>query len=255
MKYASLRHGLQIALCPSINGGGGILPDLSGRNYHGTLHGMSASAYVTGRKGRALTFDRVDDTISTSCPGIVTPSRSVSVWFKTSVNLTNGNYATISRWGTATTFPADIGKDFQVLFGTDANFGTNGIGISQYGDGVAVAGFNDGQWHHGAFMSIGSTYFVYVDGILRASKVMTTNAEAGTIRLGGYTASSLLFSGEVDDYRAYNRYLTETEIRWLNREPGFGLRPEPTSVFFGAQLFNAAWARNSNVILSPVGAA
>lgn len=255
MTYAHLRQGMQLSICPSINGGGPIVPDLSGRNNHGVLNGMGADAYVSGPKGRTLNFDRVNDWVTTSCRGIVTPTRAVSVWFRTNLNLTLGNYATISHWGTANTFPADIGKDFHVLFGTDANFGTNGVGVSQYGDGVAATGFNDNQWHHGAFISIGTAYFVYIDGRLRANKVMTTNAEAGVVRIGAHSTSSLLFAGQLDDYRAYNRYLSEYEIRLLASEPGIGLRPERRPVFFGAELFNPSWARNSNVIISPVGAA
>jgi hypothetical protein len=44
--------------------------------------------------------------------------------------------------------------------------------------------------------------------------------------------------------------MSAEEIRLLNAEPGIGLKPERTSVFFGAQLFNAAWAKNSNQLIS-----
>lgn len=253
MKYASLRYGLQLALCPSINGGGGIVPDLSGRGNHGVLTNMDANDYLAGPKGRVLDFDGVNDQLNTTCPGITTIARSVSLWFRTSTSYTLGTYGFLLRWGTAATFPADQGKDFAVVIGNDAQLGTNGFGVTQYGDSVGVTGLNDGAWRHAYIESLGSTYSIWIDGRFRVSKSMTTNATAGTVVIGA--AYGLPFLGQMNDIRAYSRTLAAQEIRLLASEPGLGIRPERASVFFGAQLFNAAWARNSNVIISPVGAA
>jgi len=223
-RYASLKHGLVGCWIPSVSGSGFLLPDLSGRGNNGVLTNMASDDWVSSQYGRALDFDGVDDFVPTTAPGVTTVNRSVSVWFRSSVNLSNGQYATLVRMGTATSFPADIGKDFQVLFGTDANFGTNAIGISQYGDAVAATGFNDGRWHHGYFEAKGSVYSIYLDGVFRTSKTMTTNATAGTISIG--REYSFSFLGQLDDIRIYNRALSESEIRLLASRPGIGLRQD-----------------------------
>jgi len=206
------QSGLVLHIDPSnprcYPGSGSTLFDLSENGNNGTL--TNGASVITNRAGRALDFDGVDDFVPTTAPGVTTVNRSVSVWFRSSVNLSNGQYATLVRMGTATSFPADIGKDFQVLFGTDANFGTNAIGISQYGDAVAATGFNDGRWHHGYFEAKGSVYSIYLDGVFRTSKTMTTNATAGTISIG--REYSFSFLGQLDDIRIYNRALSESEI-------------------------------------------
>jgi len=101
---------------------------------------------------------------------------------------------------------------------------------------------------------------MYLNGSFAWSGTTSINPGAASVwsigRSGAYVGpGGTYFSGQLDDQRLYSRVLSPQEIRLLAQEPGIGLRPERTSVFFGAQLFNAAWARNSNVILSPVGAA
>ena len=205
--------------CPSLNPafGGTRLWDLSGRQNWGTLTSMANDDWVVNGGKLALDFDGSNDHVTTTCPGVTTRGRAVSVWFRTSVLLGSvGQYAGIVRWGTATSFPADAGKDFAVQFGNDANFGSTGFGVSQYGDGIGVTGFNDGRWHHGYIDSAGSLYSIYVDGVFRASKTMTTNATAGTVTIGRNTYGGVeYFPGQLDDIRIYNRALTATEVRQL----------------------------------------
>jgi hypothetical protein len=68
--------------------------------------------------------------------------------------------------------------------------------------------------------------------------------------IGDRTALDTPFGGLADDLRVYRRAMSIPEIRLLATEPGVGLKPERASVFFGAQLFNAAWAKNSNQLIS-----
>jgi hypothetical protein len=205
--------------CPSLNPamGGARLWDLSGRQNWGTLTNMANDDWVVSGGKLALDFDGSNDHVTTTCPGVTTRGRAVSVWFRTSVILSSvGQYAGIVRWGTATSFPADQGKDFAVQFGNDANFGSTGFGVSQYGDGIGVTGFNDGRWHHGYIDSVGSLYSIYVDGVFRTSKTMTTNATAGTVTIGRNTYGGVeYFPGQLDDLRIYNRALTAGEVRQL----------------------------------------
>ena len=258
-RYASLRQGLVGAWCPSVQrcGGGFRLPDLSGYGNHGTLTNMDPGTdWVASGSGLAIDFDGSNDRVATTCPGVTTNRRAVSVWFKTSLTLSNAQYAGIVRWGTATSFPADNGKDFGVQFGNDANFGSTGFGVSQYGDGLAVTGLNDGTWHHGYVDSVGSLYSIYIDGVFRTSKTMTTNATAGTVVIGRTSYGGVeYFPGQLDDIRIYNRALTRSEIQLLyTGGRGVGLAPERIKHRrkTTAAAFKAAWARRQQHIGSGV---
>jgi hypothetical protein len=57
------------------------------------------------------------------------------------------------------------------------------------------------------------------------------------------------WDGQLNDVRIYNRSLSIPEVRLLALEPGIGLKPEATSVFFGAELFSAAWLAKSSPII------
>jgi hypothetical protein len=243
--------------CPSIDATGSLLVDRSGRNNHGTLTNMDpASDWVVNGGKLALDFDGSNDHVTTTCPGVITRGRAVSVWFRTSVVLSSvGQYAGIVRWGTATSFPADAGKDFAVQFGNDANFGSTGFGVSQYGDGIGVTGFNDGRWHHGYIDSVGSLYSIYVDGVFRTSKTMTTNATAGTVTIGRNTYGGVeYFPGQLDDIRIYNRALTAGEVRQLYNV-GRGNMPLRRRRRYAGQAaggFKAYWANRQHLIGSGV---
>jgi hypothetical protein len=245
------KRGLVVALCPSLGATGFRLQDRSGRNNHGTLTNMASTAWTTSGGKGALSFDGANDNVTTNVPGVITVGRAVSVWFLSSATYSNGNYGFLVRWGTAANFPADSGKDFSVAFGTDANFGNSGIGISQYGDSVGVTGFNDGNWHHGVFMSFGTLYSIFVDGLLRNTKTMVTNATAGVVSIG--TAyGGFFFNGQLDDMRIYNRALTAPEVRQLYiGGRGFGLLPERPRhrSKAAAAAFKAYWARRQSQLI------
>ena len=244
------KRGLFGAWCPSLGSTGFRLLDRSGRGNHGTLTNMASTAWVTSGGKGALSFDGINDNVTTNVPGLTTTDRAVAVWFRSSATYANGNYGFLVKWGTAASFPADVGKDFSVSFGTDGNIGTNAISISQYGDGVGASGFNDGNWHHGVFMAQGNAYSIYIDGVLRNSKTMTTNATAGIVSIG--TAyGGFFFNGQLDDLRLYNQALTPPEIRQLYlRGRGFGLLPEqPRQRAKAAAGFKPYWHRRETQII------
>jgi hypothetical protein len=193
----------------SYPGAGTTWFDLSGNNNHGTLTNMNVPAcYVKTYGGRALNFDGTNDYVNNVGRSPSTDNRAFSCWFNFSQVLSNGNYRAIYSAG-ATNF----NSTFQVLFGTDANFGSTGFGASQWGDGVAASGFNDGVWHHGLILNIGSLWQVYVDGLLRASKSMTTTKVSYPAVIGMSDNFSAYYLGQLDDVRVYNRALSLAEIR------------------------------------------
>ena len=78
----------------------------------------------------------------------------------------------------------------------------------------------DGEWHHVAGVYNGSNRYLYIDGDVDASDAETgslgTNTFAVTIG-GTLRADSLArtWVGQIDDFRIYDRGLSETEIRVL----------------------------------------
>lgn len=245
MSFSSLRDGLVLALCPSINGGGGIVPDSSAQMNYATLNNMAANSYESYHRGVSLLFDGTN--------------RFVSVPHSPSLNVTGACCLTFWIRGNDTSN--------KVIFEKGVNlslvFQPNGPNQLYYINGNAgpanvsnlVTSFLDGNWHHVAALFDGVSRFLFVDGRqLHTDSLSPASANTEPFVIG--SRSGLFpFIGSLDDIRVYSRVLKEHDIRLLASEPGIGLRPERSSVFFGAQVFNAAWARNSNTIISPVGAA
>lgn len=149
------------------------------------------------------------------------------------------------------------------------SFGTGG-GARDIRSSSEVLGVN--RWHFVAFttpdqLATASEVKLYVDGV----QVSTTDVSTGTFgvantlvaantlnvgRRPGNGGLDLHFNGLVDCTMLFNRVLSSAEIRLLATRRGIAYeRSKRRTVFFDAAFFNPAWARNSNVILSPVGAA
>lgn len=251
MKYDSLRYGLQLALCPSINGGGGIVPDLSGRNNHGVLTNMDATGYKTYTRGVGLNFGGVDDFVScgqiTSTPG----NSTVACWIYMPSLATAGIQFICGNSNSAgaviETHLETFNNSFGPLWGSGPYYrpGPN-LGISA------------NTLYHVALLRYGTTGAwtaeIYLNGVSSWSGSTSINPGAADVwsigRTGAYAGpSSTYYAGQLDDQRLYSRVLTPHEIQLLASEPGIGLRPERTSVFFGAQLFQTAWlAQHRNII-------
>lgn len=267
MKYDSLRQGLVLAICPSINGGGGIVPDLSLRGNSLALQNMDASDYPGSEVGRVLDFDGTNDEATRSIRGTLQTTYE-------------SNFFTVATWCLVRSFSnspaiwslADYTGSMNVdsgliefnntgsqLYIKSANESIGFTGARTYTLDVAAV---TNRWHRIVFCKCGSgdNGLLYFDGRLQTSYTGTLQTTifgsvVQTHRLASYSSNVVPLNGQIADHRVYSRILTEHEIRLLATEPGIGLRPERTSVFFGAQLFNAAWARNANVVISPVGAA
>lgn len=254
MKYASLRDRLVLAICPSVSGGGGIVPDLSGYNNHGTLNNMEAVDYVSYQRGVACNFEGTNNNIQTSTSFCLTNQFTLSLWMRSS-NISQPNTYLFSALDSSLADNA-----YSIIYG----FVSQRV---EFYAGATIGGFRtnsqitiaDTNPNHLAYTYDGRQMLSYLNGQVvntNSFASATLNAPNGPLYLGNFGPSfARFFNGLLDDARSYQRALSSQEIQLLASEPGIGLRPERTSVFFGAQLFNAAWARNSNVILSPVGAA
>lgn len=262
MRYVSLKDGLVLAICSSLSSGGGIVPDLSGRGNHGTLFNMDATDYPASQYGRALDFDGANDYVSS--PNIILSqdaSYTACCWARMP-NVTDAERrAFLETAGSSPTFTVSLAWGNDGFSGRNNKFQafTETTTDPQVTFATSTTSPLANVWYHVASRVDTATdqISIFVNGIEEASTSfagLLTKAGSG-INIGTYRlADSRFMEGMLDDVRLYTRPLLSQEIQTLASEPGIGLKPERTSVFFGAQLFNAAWARNSNVILSPVGA-
>lgn len=242
MRYANLRDGLVLAICPSVSGCGGIVPDLSGRGNHGVLTNMDAADYVSYHRGVALDFDGSNDFVNCGILGV--SSGAVCMWLRFTWAADSRIFSN-NGTGTSVDGAARVnGSNVEVWSGRTSNWRTLWTAAAT------------STWYHFAFVYAASAVTLFVNGQQQSTASAEFDFVTSRLEIANrFEGNGQTFQGQQDDFRVYRRPLAQQEILLLASEPGIGLRPERMSVFFGAQLFNAAWARNSNVFISPVGAA
>lgn len=172
----------------------------------------SVSGYETGViNDFAASFDGSGITID-GYNGITGNNpRTVAVWVKTTNTARQG----IATWGNSGTFSRNT-------------FVVNGNGTVRFeyqgGGQNSTTTVNDGAWHHIAYTYDGANIKVYIDGVLDFTRPETriNTGVAGdrqiTIGSEGASDGSLTFrpySGAMDDFKLYNRALTDAEITAL----------------------------------------
>lgn len=261
MRYASLREGLVLAVCPSISSGGLILPDLSRLNNHGVFDATGTSFDTTSRGVGLQLGQRVTEFNTVPING--TNDFTVSIWTNLSANQSASDQL-IPVFGQKGSMAASAGWMIYYWYG-GANLGrwmhstANGSSASEIL--TSLAANTQGSLAHivmrrsAAIANNGDFYINAMQYLLATSSTIRDVSTSSRLRIGADSNTFRVANQTILDARVYSRLLSEAEIQLLASEPGIGLRPERTSVFFGAQFFNSAWARNSNYIISPVGAA
>ncbi|MFM7536111.1 MAG: LamG-like jellyroll fold domain-containing protein [Acidimicrobiales bacterium] len=195
-----------------------VATDVSGSGDTGTLTGMGGTAErVVGRFGSGLRLnatDADDVVLDGSLGSVLDGDVTVSVWFV--------------RDGRA---PIDGGGDRIVELATADGAGlqivldpSSGLRLHDSGGPSTAAGtatdFADGQWHHAVGVRSGSTYLLYVDGVLVGSTVGTvpTYRRLAVGNSARRTANEA-FAGVVDDVRVYARALPASEVAALTTRP------------------------------------
>ena len=83
----------------------------------------------------------------------------------------------------------------------------------------------DGNWHHLAGVATPEGMKLYMDGVLSATHLASTNPLAGSdvtydrqndFYVGRHSNNaSYDFNGEIDDVRIYNHPMTDSDVAWL----------------------------------------
>ncbi|MHC4595426.1 MAG: LamG domain-containing protein, partial [Planctomycetota bacterium] len=190
----------------------GNTSDSSGNGLHGTV--MGNPTFVAGKVGQAISLRGLNDFVEiTGYKGILGPNAvTVTAWISTTSTTTGA----IVGWG-----PNSSGQ----RFGFRINAGRLRIehaGGNLQGD----TNVNDGGWHHVAVTVQASAtishpdVLLYLDGIDDSRPTEDPdvfNLTAGEdVRIGSRPSNNdRFFMGLIDDFRIYDRALTQEEIAWL----------------------------------------
>lgn len=185
--------------------------DRSGQGNHGNLAGQISTSTATGRLGQALSFDGVNDKVTSADLGLNT-NATYTLWIKPNTNFGTSGAGVFDTKPSAvgairifghTGSPAqlcwDIGGNSPNQCGADA-----GYGISDWTN----------QWHFLAVaLSAGNVTTLFVDGLNVGTVSNSVSAASNTFEIGFYNTN--FFNGVIDDVRAYNRVLSNSEINQL----------------------------------------
>ncbi|MDY0402585.1 PKD domain-containing protein [Sulfurovum sp.] len=191
----------------------GNTQDSSLNGNHASGHGIS---YVDGLTGKAAQFDGNYDYVSLN-ESTKTPYLGVSAWFNTtSTKSGKDNIMMLIR---LRNYGYVINLNAGGPYGKVAGWVSINNTSSSYSF-TSPGSYNDGEWHHVVMNYSSEGFELYMDGVLLSKQSHHTN---GAIYGGGggYSIgrdgshSSDYYEGLVDEFRIYNRALTENEIREL----------------------------------------
>lgn len=161
--------------------------------------------WIDGVRGSALEFDGTNDA-RTEDPITPPDVGAVSMWFRS-----DGTPASRQRhWG--------VGADFEMWQDTDGLVSMD-VSTDGYQGGFITTEPLDtaGRWYHvvAQYSSDDDSYEIYLNGQLHKSGVSTwdiTQQPANHLTFGTRTGNTQRFSGALDDFRLYNRWLSSKEI-------------------------------------------
>ena len=180
--------------------------DSSGSALDGALSGPARTA--SGRFGRALTFDGVNDLVSaTSTAFALTGDVTLEAWVQPTVAGTT--------WRTAVFKERTGGMSYALYANTDTSRPTGQVYTTGEMDARGTAALPLNAWSHLAMTYDRSAVRLFVNGVQVASKAsaLALAGSTGPLRIGGNTIWPEWFNGNLDEVRVYNRALSAAEIQ------------------------------------------
>jgi glucose/arabinose dehydrogenase/regulation of enolase protein 1 (concanavalin A-like superfamily) len=184
--------------------------DSSGNGYHGTLVNMNAAtAWVPGVDGGAISFDGLNDYVSTAFTGQL-PNWTVAFWVKSPAAPTD----------TVETSVMYRGLNFHHHWNHPQPDSRNAITLSVGGVSyfATFGPLQPDTWYHLAGTYDGEVLKAYTDGVLteaNAAPYGPPDAEIKPLLFANHNNNGSFFNGTVDEARLYGRSLSPQEIRSL----------------------------------------
>ena len=191
--------GEQLWLCPTINNS---TDDISGNGNNGTFSGMSINNDADGKHYYQGSSDSDSLTGTFSTPFAV---RSISFWVSSSFTGSSSFHMLDSVSGSNKFSDSRWNKRYRVVVdGVTGNYATTYI--------------NKNVWHHVVltYDPNSQTSSVYINGVLDGQ----TTGVTGTTTTDSYEIGAVLIYSRYDDLRAYDRVLTQGEIKHLSSKRG-----------------------------------
>ena len=227
-------------------GTGSTAADSSGNGNDGTL--VNNPTRVNGKIGNALSFDGVNDYISTTNSPSLNPADEITIiaWVKPSVTPQTGWNKIIAKPFTSRTSPwqqyALTLYDAHFVFELNAGGSKSGV--------HSTAPLVNNTWYHVAGTYNGSEMRIYVNAVLNGTLLKSgviaeysTNVHIGA---GIYSdAQEEYINGTIDEVKIYNRALDADEIM-ADYEKGLEDKTPPASIsnlqnFTGTTWINWTW--------------
>lgn len=226
-KYPRLANGLICWLSgEDIPASGTKLTDHSGKNVRSILQGNTTSTQGRISGSRSIVFDGNGDFINIVQPSQINLKQSaltVAFWFK---------FTNASALATESIFSLRGAKSANNSFDIYRASGTNQVIADFYADTDVTSPqvINNTNWHHFIVTFNGGqttgTRRTYIDGVLLSQ---TTNGRTWlnystvpTTCYIGNNSDNNYFNGQLEDFRIYNRELSQSEIKLLY---GTGTQP------------------------------
>ena len=233
--------------------------DESGNGNNGTVNGATLTTDRFGVANGAYGFNGVN------CCGTPDPVQEIVV---SNQILNLGQNFTISCWMSSST----VGKFHQCLFNSINHPGfavefnsehvvgklTYALGTGNSWDVLYAPGtstsFQNNTWYHVVFIKNGTTYALYLNGVLDGTTTVGASAnytQNAAIRFGSIGGGNEVFKGSLDDYGIWNRALTSTEISGLQNAtasttpppaPTLAVSPPSTTICAGSSTTLSATA-------------
>ncbi|MCT4580776.1 MAG: T9SS type A sorting domain-containing protein [Flavobacteriales bacterium] len=193
----------------------GNADDASPHQRDGVVYGATLTDDRFGRPNNAYLFDGVDDYIFIGSDNYsVIDKLSMSVWIKTS----SPSYQWIAGkyiWQEDAGYHLVTDDSKLIIAGRDGN--SVPININSY------TNVTDNTWKHIVATIDGSVWKIWIDGVLtRTYDSQHNNSDyrsTANLEIGRYFATSTqYFDGVIDDFRMYDRALTEQEVEILYNE-------------------------------------
>lgn len=220
VKYPRLSNGLIFWLSgEDIPASGTKITDHSGQNIRGILQGNTTSTQGRFSGSRSIIFDGTGDFINIIQPSQINLKQSalsVAFWFK---------FTNASALATESIFSLRGDKSTGNSFDIYRASGTNQVIADFYADTDVTSPqvINNTNWHHFIVTFNGGqtagTRRTYIDGVLLSQ---VTNGRAWlnysitpTTCYIGNNSDNNYFNGQLEDFRIYNRELSQSEIKLL----------------------------------------
>jgi PKD repeat protein len=180
--------------------------DSSGLGNTGVINGPAR--VTTGKFGRALTFDGVNDLVTIPDSASLDITRmTLEAWVRPTVLGTAWRSVLLKEQ------PGDFVYALYATTNASRPSGYVFIGGEKEARGTAALTVN--TWTHLATTYDGANLRLYVNGTLVKTTAQTGNiaTSSGALQLGGNTIWGEWYAGTLDDVRVYNKALTAAEIQ------------------------------------------